>query len=127
MSDSPRPEHLPPGYDENDPYEGEDLETYPEWWRESIELFKQHNMRPYRPSKFSDGETVPSLVNELSEELDVEILFRAIDPDTADEWDVLVDHEPVGKVGRHRDSDGFTQYHIDSATFESLVRDAVEN
>jgi hypothetical protein len=127
MNDAPRPEHLPAGYDEEDPYEGEVLETYPDWWQESIELFRDHNMRPYRPSRFSDGVNVPSLIEELSKELGVSIMFRAFEPETSEDWDILVDGKAIKKVGRHREPEGFTKYHIDSKEFESIVRNAVED
>ena len=31
--------------DEDNPYEGEALERYPEWWRRNVATFRAHGMR----------------------------------------------------------------------------------
>lgn len=124
--DPPRPANVAAGYDEEDPYEGEDLSTYPEWWRENIEEFRNHEMRPYRPPRFADGELVPPLLLELQAELDVEIRLRAIDPEVGKNWLVTVDGEEVTEVARTREGEGFTEYEVVAETFESAVRDAVQ-
>lgn len=124
--DPPRSASLEAGYDDEDPYEGEDLTTYPEWWRENIEEFRRHEMRPYRPPRFADGDLVPPLLMELEAELGVELRLRAVDPEVGKNWVVTVDGEQVAEVGRTREGEGFTEYDIDAATFESRVRSAVE-
>lgn len=124
--DPPRSAGLEAGYDEENPYEGEDLSTYPDWWRESIEEFRRHEMRPYRPPRFSDGELVPPLLLELEDDLSVEIRLRAVDPEVGKSWVVTVDGDQVAEVGRVREGEGFTQYNIEAAAFETLVRAAVE-
>jgi hypothetical protein len=127
MTDStpPRPAHHPPGYDEQDPYEGEDLDTYPEWWRENIEEFLQYDMRPYRPPRFADGELPPEVIADLEEELGVTIRVRSIDPHTGNDWMIWLDGEPVESVRRTREADGFSRYDIDAEEFEAIVRRAV--
>ncbi|WP_340100462.1 hypothetical protein [Salinibaculum salinum] len=124
--DPPRPAHLEAGYDEEDPYEDEDLATYPEWWRENIEEFRHHEMRPYRPPRFADGELVPPTITELQDELDVEVRLRALNPEVGTNWELFVDGSRVTEIGRSREGEGFTEYDIDSASFEATVRDAVE-
>lgn len=117
---------LPAGFDEENPYEGEDLSTYPEWWRENIEEFRRHEMRPYRPPRFSDGELVPPTLMALEADLDVEVRLRAVNPEVGKNWEVTVDGVHVAEVGRTREGEGFTEYEIDKETFESMVRSAVE-
>lgn len=124
--DPPRSGSLEAGYDEEDPYEGEDLSTYPEWWRENVEEFRRHEMRPYRPPRFADGELVPSALMRLEDELGVELRLRTVDPEVGESWALTVDGEQVAEVGRTREGEGFTEYDIDSADFESFVRAAVE-
>lgn len=122
---------LPAGYDDDDPYEGEDLETYPEWWRENIEEFQEHNMRPYRPPQFSDGTVVPALTHELEEQLSVEIKFQNRTPEREAEdgahephdWDVLLDGEQIGTVPRYRAPEGYSVYDVDADAFEALIRE----
>lgn len=117
----PRDANLPPGYDEEDPYEGESLEEYPEWWRRNIELFRAHGMRAYRPPRFSDGELVPIVVSELSDEISADISIRTTDPSKEHGWKLRVDGETVATMHRRRDGDGFSEYDIDSKSFRRLV------
>lgn len=124
--DPPVPAGRPPGHDEEDPYEGVDLSTYPAWWREAIERFRAHGMRPYRPPRFTDDELVPPTIADLEAEFGVSIELRSTDPGPDPEWALWVDGERVGTVGRHREADGHTVYELDRAEFEELVRGAVE-
>jgi hypothetical protein len=124
MTEAPRNANLPPGFDEADPYEGKDLAEYPGWWRENIELFREHELRPYRPPRFEDGKFTPEVIADLEAKLDVEIRLRARDPKVNDDWGVWVDDERVADVGRRRDGDGYTVYELTTDRFERLVRDA---
>ena len=123
MTDAPRSEHLPAGYDEESPYQGEDLSEYPDWWRKNIEDFREHELRPYRPPRFTDGEYLPPLRRELEDKFDVEIDIRALNPSELDDWRVEVDGEPVAEIGKERAGEGFTRYDMTSDEFESLIRD----
>lgn len=123
--DPPRSADLPPGYDEQDPYEGEDLSTYPEWWRRNIEEFREHGMRPYRPPRFADGELTPPMIASLEEEFGVEIQFRSLNPQEGGGWDLVVDGETVGSVERHREGEGYSLYQMTSDEFDAAVRSAV--
>jgi hypothetical protein len=59
MSDTPPlSAGLPAGYDPEAPYEGVDRSEYPRWWQKNIRAFEEHGLRPYRPSRFTDGEIV---------------------------------------------------------------------
>lgn len=125
-NDPPRAENLPPGYDEEDPYEGEDLSTYPDWWRRNVEEFREHGLRPYRPPRFTDGVYLPELVFALESELDVTIQIRGVNPRAGDDWEIRVNGQPVGTVGRRREGEGYTLYEITSAEFEALIRKAAQ-
>jgi hypothetical protein len=114
---------LPPGYDEEKPYEDEDISTYPDWWRMNIETFRNHEMRPYRPPRFQDGKITTELIKRLQSDLGCSILLRATDTQLESQWEIYVDEKPVGTVGRHRDADGYTVYEMTSETFEELIRD----
>jgi hypothetical protein len=122
----PRAANLEAGYDDENPYEGEDISTYPTWWHENIKEFRRYEMRPYRPPRFSDGELVPPVMTELQEELGVEIRLRATDPAVGENWELHVDGTKITEVGRSREGEGFTEYSMDSETFEITVRSAVE-
>ena len=122
-SKAPRSAHLPAGYDEDDPYANVDLDSYPDWWRRNIKEFRTHDMRPYRPPQFEDGEFTPPVIGRLEEELGVDIMFRTTVPAVDEAWELLVNGEVVETGDRHYDADGFTQYHLDSDEFKRLVRE----
>lgn len=123
--DSPVGAHHPPGYDEEDPYEGEDLSTYPDWWRRNVERFREHGMRPYRPPRFDDGVLTPPVIGELSAKLDTEISFRTTATGVDPAWELWVDGRCVETVERRRDAGGYTVYELSSDEFRRHVRDAV--
>ena len=126
-ADTPsRAADLPPGYDEEDPYEGTDLETCPDWWRENAELYREHGLRPYRPPRFADGALATPLVEELDTELGVDVELRSVNPQRTRNCEVVVDGEPVRTVERSRENDGHTEYGLTAAAFEAAVRAAVD-
>lgn len=121
----PRPKHLPAGYDENDPYKDEDLLNYPKWWRELVEEFREHNLRPYRPPQFIDRVLTPEYVSKLESELSVEIQFKTTNIEDS-EWGIYVEGENVCSIPRKRTGDGYTLYQITSTEFAEIVYAAVE-
>lgn len=122
---APRSADHPPGYDEHDPYEHEDITQFPEWWQTSIELFRRHEMRPYRPPMFADEVLTPEIIDELESELDVSIQFKAVNPRFGDDWGIWIDGEKAMTVGRRRTEEGRTVYGIDSRQFEASIRRVV--
>jgi len=119
--------HRPMGYDEDSPYEDEDMSSYPDWWREGIESFSEHGLRPYRPPRFEDGTYTPELIDSLESELAVEIRFQSLNPQETDCWDIVVDDSVVGTVERYRSQEGYTVYDMPSDEFETVIRAAVES
>lgn len=81
-------------------------------------------MRPYRPPRFSDEEIVPTVVDRLEAELDIEILLRTTT--ASGEWEIRIQDECAGTVDRWRDGDGYSVFDISADAFESIVREAVE-
>ncbi|MFB6160580.1 MAG: hypothetical protein ABEJ61_05315 [Haloferacaceae archaeon] len=122
--DPPRDASLPPGYDERDPYEGEDLATYPAWWRHNVEEFRAHGMRPYRPPRLADGTLSPPLLADLRERFDAEVRFRSVDPQSGGSWELVVDDEPVATVEHRRHGEGYTVYDVTAEEVRRLVRAA---
>lgn len=121
----PRSANLPAGYDEDDPYENEGIEKFPAWWTENIELFREHELRPYRPPQFSDGAFTPEIIHELEEELDISIRLKAVNPRFGDDWGIWINGEEVSEVARKRTEEGRSIYEISSDRFEEKVRQAV--
>jgi len=124
--DPPRPASLPAGHDDEDPYEGEDLSTYPDWWRANVEEFRAHGMRPYRPPRLADGTLSPPVVADLRDELGVDVRFRAKNPQHGGSWTLVVDGEDVAAVDHRRHGDGYTVYDLREEELREAVRAAVE-
>lgn len=125
--DPPRPADAPAGFDEADPYTDADLSAYPEWWRENVEAFRDHDMRPYRPPQFVDGTLVPELLRRLESELCVEITLRKyISADADESWTVLVDDSPVAELTRVRNEEGRSVYSMTGEELQRLVADAAD-
>ncbi|MEF8841977.1 MAG: hypothetical protein V5A62_10185 [Haloarculaceae archaeon] len=124
--DPPVPGSRPAGYDEEDPYEAVDLSTLPDWWREAVERFREHGMRPYRPPRFADDELVPPTVADLESELGVSIELRSTESGPHPGWALWVCGERVATLDRSREADGHTAYGLSRESFEALVREAAE-
>lgn len=122
----PRPATHPAGFDETDPYEGEDLSEYPDWWRENIYEFREHGMRPYRPPRFEDNELAPPLIRELEQELGITIQLRVTSPEQGNSWELYVDDEGICPVDHRRAGEGYSVYEMESSEFERAVYDAVD-
>lgn len=125
-TDPPRPATFPPGFDEDDPYEGEDLEDYPGWWRRNVEEFRRHQMRPYRPPQFADGAVTTEVIEALERRHGVSIRLRSVNPHEGGHWEILVGNEPVASVERTRTQGGNSHYHITADAFRTIVEEAVE-
>ncbi|MFB6250781.1 MAG: hypothetical protein ABEI27_03675 [Halobellus sp.] len=122
--DPPRPANLPPGFDEDAPYDDADLDAFPEWWRRNVEEFQSHEMRPYRPPRFADGTVTTELIERLESTHGVDIRIRAVDPQDGGTWKILVDGEATESVERTRTEAGNTRYEITATAFEAAVVDA---
>lgn len=123
----PRSAALPPGFDEQSPYEGEDLEEYPDWWRKNIKEFRKYNLRPYRPPRFQDDEMVPEIISQLEDEHKVEIQIISTDPSREESWEIRVNGDPVVAINKHRHKLGYSVFMIDSDDVRSAVRNEIES
>lgn len=114
-----------PGEDPDDPYADVDASELPEWWRRAKREFEAHGLRPYRPPRFEDGTLKYEVVDDLEDELGVELTFTSLDSAYTEEWEIRVDGDVVGHVGRFRSPEGYTAYEMGSDDFAELVRSAV--
>jgi hypothetical protein len=124
-TEPPRDANLPPGYDDADPYEDADLDEFPDWWRHNIELFNQHDMRPYRPPRFTDGKILPPVIDALEDEFEITIRIRSENPQRDGVWMIWIDDESIESVDRTREGEGYTKYHLDSQEFKQIVKSHV--
>lgn len=111
---------------EEDPYDGEDLAEYPDWWRRNVEEYRAYGLRPYRPPRFEDGVLVSPTLDDLEDELGVEVRLRVLNPERGREWRIEVDEEPIDTVEKRRLTEGYSEYGTTAEAFESTVRRAVE-
>lgn len=113
--------HRDPGETDADVYEDVDTSLLPPWWRRAIEEFKEYGLRPYRPPRFGDGAMKHAVVNRLETRNDVAVRFIGRDVSYGDDWEVYVDGDRIGTVGRHRSPHGYTVFEIESDEFVSWV------
>jgi hypothetical protein len=111
------------GEDEADPYEDVDLSSLPPWWQRAIEEFELHGLRPYRPPRFSDGTLKHRTVRRLEERHDISLRFVGRNVEYGDDWEVQIDGESVGEIGRYRSSEGYTVFEMNSEEFARWIRD----
>lgn len=124
--EAPRSMGLPPGFDEESPYEGEDLEEYPEWWRENIQEFREYNLRPYRPPRFEDGEFVPEVIAQIEDEYDVEVQIISTNPSREESWEIRVNENPLISTDKYRHKMGYSVFVVDSDEVRSAVRNEID-
>ena len=124
--DPPRDAANPPGYDEDDPYENEEISSYPAWWQRNVEEFRAHGMRPYRPPRFADGAIVTERIESLESELGIKIRFQAKNPQEGGRWQLVVDSDAITAVAHERSGEGYTIYDMEVDEFERVVREAVK-
>lgn len=105
------------GEDTGDPYEDVNLETLPDWWRNAIEEFEEHGLRPFRPPRFEDGALKHEVIESLETQYGVSIDFVGENVNYGDDWTVLADNTRLGTLPRRRDPAGYTVFEIDSDEF----------
>lgn len=113
----------PPDWlDGDDPYADIDIEQLPDWWHDAIVEFREHNLSPYRPPRFTDDVLVPPLISQMETAYDIEIKLAGINVDHGDTWEIYVDGEVASTVKRERLSDGYTLYKMTSEKFLDIVQ-----
>lgn len=100
---------MPPGFDEENPYEGDNLSEYPDWWERNVREHRQFDLRPYRPARFSDGGVVPATLRALEDRYGIDIQLYAVDPEVGADWVLAVDGRPRTALPRERLGDGYTE------------------
>lgn len=125
-AEPPRDANLPPGYDEEDPYDDIDLTELPDWWQRNVELFRSFGLRPYRPSRFRDDVLVPVKIEELEGSYDIDIRFSVRNPHQTGNTELLVNGKRVATVDRSREAGGFTRYGMSSSAFVELIHSKLE-
>lgn len=109
------------------PDEDVDESDLPDWWREAIEEFREHDLRPFQPPRFSDGELVFRTVDRLEADLGVTVDFVGVRVEHGDDWTVRVDGDAVGTVGRRRTSEAYTEFDVESDEFEAWLREQIRD
>jgi len=111
-----------PGEDLADPYSDVDLSELPGWWREAVETFQKHGLRPYRPPRFVDGTLKYEVIAPLEQDLRVDIKFVCPDVEEGD-WELRIDGDPVVTVSHYRSPKGYSVFEISSDDIVEIVRE----
>lgn len=113
-----------PGADPEDPYEDVDLSELPEWWQRAIAEHEEYDLRPYRPPRFEDGTLKHIVVDELESSEDVDIDFIDLDVED-DDWQIRIEGDIVGDIGRRRSTDGYTVFEMEADEFRRYVQSRI--
>ncbi|SEP24512.1 hypothetical protein SAMN04487948_1263 [Halogranum amylolyticum] len=105
----------------DDPYEDVNTEQLPNWWTDAIKEFREHDLKPYKPPRFTDDVIVPPVVTQLESSYDIDIRFMGVGVKYGDSWEIYVDDEVISTVSRERTSDAYTRYEITSGEFQREV------
>jgi len=97
----------------------------PDWWRRNERARAAMDLPAYEPSRFEDGTYAHEVVADLEAEYGCTITFIGLNVSYPDDWAVRVDGERAFTVGRSRNENGNTIYHLDSETFRERVAAAV--
>lgn len=111
---------------DEDPYSDIILSELPDWWQKAIEEFREYNLDPYQPPVFKDGIYKYEIVNELEEELEADIDFIGREVPESDNWIVRIDNHPIGTIGHHRNSGGYSVYEMASQKFRKWVLNQID-
>lgn len=103
-----------------------DRSELPDWWRDAIEEFQTHELKPYHPPQFSDGVFRHEVVEDLETEFDIDIRFLSMNPQYGGDWSVQIDGEAIGTIPRYRHPDGYSVFEIESNEFAAWIRELVE-
>ena len=103
----------------------DDVDALPEWWRELVYEFAEHDLRPYRPSRLADGEVVYEVVSDLEDRYDVQITIKSDDPTREGTWQFVVDGTTVVLTTHKRTAAGYTRYGVTSEELVDAVSEAL--
>lgn len=95
---------------------------YPEGWVEQARFRRAHDLPPFRPPRFADGERIANVVASIRAEHGVSISFVAYDVERTG-WQVEVDGEVAFDVDRYRDDAANTVVGLSSEGFRTRVEE----
>ena len=99
----------------------DDVDALPGWWRELVDEFAEHDLRPYRPSRLADGEITYEVVESLEERLDVDIVIKSAAPRQPDSWRFVVDGTTAVTTTHERMPEGYSRYGVTSGELIEAV------
>lgn len=104
----------------------DDVDSLPEWWRELVYEFAEHDLRVYRPSRLADETILYEVIQDLENRFDVQITVKCDAPDLNDEWKFEVDGTTVVTAAHERKPEGYTEYDITEQELKEAVSTTVE-
>lgn len=93
----------------------------PDWWRKNEILREKMSLPPYEPPRFLDGVYTHEITNNLERKYEIEILFIGRDTRYGDDWEITLNGDQIGSIGRHRDSNSNTIYELSSEEFCNII------
>jgi hypothetical protein len=107
---------------------GNSRDSKPDWWDKNEALREEMGLAEYEPPRFTDGSYTHETVTELESTYGFQIQFRSdVNPLYPEDWEVLIDGEPIERIGRYRDENGNTIYDVTPDEFRAMVEPRLED
>jgi len=96
---------------------------YPDGWVEQAQFREEHDLPPFQPPRFVDGQRVRPVVRDLQESLGVTLAF--VSYDIGEEWLVEINGAATFAIDRYRDDAANTIIDVPAERFREQVREAL--
>ena len=97
------------------------LTELPDWWHQNIKMFHDYKLQSYQSPRLSSGEPLPSVINNLEQEIGQTVQMRVINPQNQGKCEIVVGGEPIGKISYYRDPKGYSIYEIERDELEEIA------
>lgn len=104
-----------------------DDDSIPDWWIANQQIRDELELPEYDAPKFADGNYTHTVIDDLETKYECNIRLIGINTQYGDNWEIRVDGETIGLIGRYRNDKGNTIYEMTSSTFRQLVSDSIDN
>lgn len=93
----------------------------PSWWMTNQKIRDEFDLPKYDAPKFSDGDYTYDIIQLIEEKYECNILLVGMNTKYGDDWEIRINGESIGMIGRYRNEKGNTIYEMSSSEFHQVV------
>lgn len=98
-----------------------------DWWLENQQIRDELELPEYDAPKFSDEYYTHTVVDKLEGKYECDIRLIGFNTRYGDNWEIRVDGDTIGLIGRYRNNKGNTIYNMTSSRFCQLVSNSIDD